>query len=111
MCIRDSYSDFLIVAAEIARYHHERFDGRGYPEGLRGEEIPLPARIVAVADVFDAITSERSYKKAICPFKAKEIIESERGKHLDSVVIDAFMDQWEIVLEKAREQQSEISHS
>ena len=100
---RSQYSDFLTTAAEIARYHHERFDGSGYPEGLRGEAIPLSARIVAVADVFDALSSERVYKKAMCPFKAKEIIESERDKHLDSIIVDAFVDQWEIILEKAHE--------
>ena len=56
-----------------------------------------------MADVFDALSSERVYKKAMCPFKAKEIIESERDKHLDSIIVDAFVDQWEIILEKARE--------
>ena len=100
------YSDFLATAAEIARYHHERFDGSGYPEGLQGEAIPLSARIVAVADVFDALSSERVYKKAMCPLKAREIVESERDKHLDAVIVDAFIEQWEVIHDKAREFQA-----
>ena len=55
-------ASFLAMAGMVARYHHERFDGRGYPAGLRGAEIPLPARIVAIADAYDAITSLRPYK-------------------------------------------------
>ena len=62
--LKDSPSKFLALGAEIALGHHEKFDGTGYPSGLKGKEIPLEARIVAVADVFDALTSERPYKKA-----------------------------------------------
>lgn len=103
---RSQYSDFLSTAAEIARYHHERFDGCGYPEQLSGEAIPLSARIVAVADVFDALSSERVYKSAMCPHEAKEIIQSERDKHFDSVIVDAFVDCWDVILEKALEYQA-----
>jgi putative two-component system response regulator len=81
---------FLQMAADIARYHHERFDGSGYPDGLRGHDIPLTARIVAVADVFDAITSKRVYKDRIPADEAKEIIVQESGKHFDPVVVAAF---------------------
>ena len=80
---RSKCCDFLNIAAEIARYHHEKFDGSGYPEQLKGTRIPLSARVVAVADVFDALTSERVYKSAMCPLEAKRLIESERGKHFD----------------------------
>ncbi|WP_075081719.1 HD domain-containing phosphohydrolase [Mariniblastus fucicola] len=103
---RSEYCDFLSTAAEIARYHHEKFDGSGYPEQLKGQNIPLSARIVAVADVFDALTSERVYKRAMCPFKAKEIIESERGNHFDPAIVDAFLYCWDRFLEMALENQS-----
>ena len=62
------------MAAMIARFHHEKFDGTGYPAGLVGREIPLPARIVALADVFDALTSTRPYKRAFSVVEAREII-------------------------------------
>ena len=100
--------DFLLVAAEIARYHHERFDGSGYPEKLKGQDIPLSARIVAVPDVFDALTSERVYKSAMSPRDAKEIIVSERGKHFDPEVVDAFVECWELFLAKALEHQETV---
>lgn len=102
---RSQYCDFLLTAAEIARFHHERFDGSGYPSQLQGLEIPLSARIVAVADVFDALTSERVYKSAMCPFEAKKLIESERGNHFDPAIVDAFLDCWDQFLEKALENQ------
>ncbi len=80
----------LQMAAEIVEFHHERFDGTGYLQGLKGIEIPLSARIVALADVFDAISSRRVYKDAVDPNKTKEIIVSESGKHFDPVIVDAF---------------------
>jgi HD-GYP domain-containing protein (c-di-GMP phosphodiesterase class II) len=79
------------MAAVIARYHHERYDGSGYAEGLAGQDIPLPARIVAVADVFDALTSERPYKAAFSILKAKRMIMDESGKHFDPVIVEAFV--------------------
>lgn len=82
---------FLTLGKEIAYYHHEKWDGAGYPRGLKGEEIPLSARIVALADVYDALTSRRVYKDAYSHEKAKEIIVSERGKHFAPDVVDAFM--------------------
>ncbi len=84
-------SDLLRTALEIVSGHHERWDGTGYPRGLAGESIPLAGRIAAVADVFDALTSERPYKKAYTVDRAVEIIRSESGTHFDPSVVDAFM--------------------
>jgi putative two-component system response regulator len=82
----------LELAATIALSHHERFDGRGYPQGLGGEEIPLPAQICAVADVFDALTSDRPYRGAFDPEAAMAIVAEERGEAFDPLVVDAFAD-------------------
>lgn len=82
--------DFYAVAEDIARYHHEKFDGSGYPDRLKGKEIPLEARIVALADVFDALTSKRVYKKAFSFEEAIEIIHKDKGTHFDPYVVDAF---------------------
>jgi putative two-component system response regulator len=82
---------FLEMAASIARYHHERFDGKGYSQGLSGRQIPLAARIVAVADVYDALTSVRPYKGAITAEEAKTIVRRESGRHFDPVVVAAFL--------------------
>ena len=90
---------FLDMAAEIARSHHERFDGSGYPDGLKGEDIPLSARIVALADVYDAITSCRVYKSAVEHDVARGMVEAESGKHFDPVILEAFLSRWEDILE------------
>ncbi len=82
---------FLTLGKEIAYYHHERWDGTGYPEGLAGEDIPLSARIVAIADVYDALTSRRIYKEAIPHEKALEIIVSDRGRYFAPDIVDAFL--------------------
>lgn len=82
---------YLKFASDIATYHHERWDGKGYPEGLKGEEIPLCARIMAIADVYDALTSERCYKKAIPPKEAVKIIKEESGTHFDPKLVDIFL--------------------
>ena len=89
---------FLTMAVQIARSHHERFDGRGYPDRLVGTCIPLPARVVAVADVFDALTSERVYKPAYAPERARQMIEAERGRHFDPACVDALLARWPEVL-------------
>ncbi len=89
---------FLKMSVEIARHHHERWDGRGYPDGLKGEAIPLPARIVAVADVFDALTSKRVYKNAIPPDEAAAYIERESDRHFDPTVVEAFRRRWDEIL-------------
>jgi putative two-component system response regulator len=81
---------FLQIARDIAIAHHERWDGRGYPFGLASDAIPLAARIVAVADVYDALTSKRVYKAASAHAVAREIIFNEAGQHFDLDVVDAF---------------------
>jgi putative two-component system response regulator len=83
------------MAVEIAKYHHERFDGTGYCAGLRGQEIPLSARIVALADVYDAITSRRIYKPPYDPDVARDIIVRESGTHFDPIIVDAFLARFE----------------
>lgn len=86
-------SGYLNTAVEMAAYHHEWWNGRGYPYGISGEEIPLCARIMAVADVFDALTSKRCYKDAMPVEKAYAIIREESGTHFDPVVAIAFLRQ------------------
>lgn len=82
---------FLRMARDIALTHHERFDGTGYPNGLVGEDIPLCGRIVALADVYDALTSKRVYKEAFMHSLARSIILEESGSHFDPNVVDAFL--------------------
>jgi putative two-component system response regulator len=82
--------DYLRVGTEIAMSHHERFNGKGYPMHLKGESIPLSARIVALADVYDAVTSKRVYKAACTHDIARDIVIRERGEHFDPRVVDAF---------------------
>ena len=77
---------------DIIRYHHERWDGKGYLEGIWGEDIPLSARIAAVADVYDAVTSKRSYKKASSHTEAVEIIKIGAGSHFDPDIVKCFLD-------------------
>ena len=81
---------YLLMARDIAMMHHERFDGSGYPTGLKGDEIPLCGRITALADVYDALTSKRVYKKAFVHTVARNIIIEESGSHFDPVIVDAF---------------------
>ena len=97
---------FFNMGMLIAKHHHERWNGSGYPEGLKGSEIPLSARIVALADVYDALTSERPYKAAMPHEKARAIIIEERGEHFDPEIVDAFLateDQIEAIIERWRE--------
>jgi putative two-component system response regulator len=84
-------AEFLRMAHDIALFHHERYDGRGYPRGLAGEAIPLCGRIVALADVYDALASKRVYKSAMSHEKTRSIIVSERGAHFDPFIVDAFL--------------------
>jgi len=83
--------DFLILAKEIAHWHHEKWDGSGYPDGLAGDAIPVSARLMAVADVFDALITKRVYKPAMSFLQAREIIAAGRDKHFDPDVVDAFL--------------------
>ena len=96
--LRDSRSNLLHIGAEIAFTHHEKYDGSGYPRGLRGEEIPLLGRIVAVADVFDAILSPRPYKQAWSLDRAVAFMRENRGKHFDPDCVDALFARWDEVL-------------
>lgn len=82
--------EFLAEAAEVVRSHHERWDGLGYPDGLAGEDIPLAARVFAVADVLDALTTERPYRPASSLGVARAMIVADAGKQFDPRVIDAF---------------------
>lgn len=83
-------SEYIEMASEVALYHHERWDGTGYPKGLAGEKIPLGARIMAVADVYDALISERCYKKALPQEEAIRMMQEEKGSHFDPMLIDIF---------------------
>ena len=87
--LKDSSSPFVQRGAEIALAHHEKFDGSGYPFGIQGQDIPLSARIVAVADVYDALTSKREYKPAWSPAKASEYIADQKGAHFDPECVNA----------------------
>ncbi len=83
---------FLKYAMELARSHQEKWDGSGYPDGLSGEAIPLSGRIMAVADVYDAVISKRIYKPPYTHEKAVAIIMEGRGKHFDPDLVDAFVE-------------------
>ena len=84
--------EFLLLAKEIARWHHEKWDGSGYPDGLSGEDIPVAARLMAVADVFDALSTQRVYKPAMPLEQVKAIIIEGKGTHFDPIIIDAFIE-------------------
>ena len=84
-------ADYLEEAKNLAGCHHEKWNGKGYPYGLAGEDIPLSARIMAVADVFDALVSRRCYKEPFSFEKAMSIIEEDTGTHFDPKVADAFL--------------------
>jgi len=85
-------NSFIKIGIEIAEAHHEKWDGSGYPHGLKGEAIPLPARILALGDVFDALSSRRCYKEAFPNEKVVEIILAGSGQHFDPDVVDAFLE-------------------
>jgi two-component system response regulator RpfG len=89
--LRDSPSMYLQFGATIAWCHHEKFDGEGYPRGLKGSDIPMEARIVAIADVFDALLSERPYKGAWPVERALDLIRAESGKHFDPDCVEALL--------------------
>ncbi|MDX9843701.1 MAG: two-component system response regulator [Aquabacterium sp.] len=89
--VDDSALDFLEVARQIAGGHHEKWDGSGYPSGLRGDAIPVPARLMAVADVFDALISRRHYKQPFAADVVLQIMREGRGRHFDPDVADAFL--------------------
>ena len=102
--------NFLAMGMDVAYYHHERWDGGGYPAGLKGEEIPLSARIVAIADVYDALTTERRYKRAYSHEEAREVILMEKAKQFDPELVDAFVEA-EGEFRKIRDKVSSLSPS
>lgn len=106
--LKDSPSQYLQMGAIIAYGHHEKFDGQGYPNALAGEAIPLPARIVAVADVFDALTSKRPYKRAWSIQDAVDYLQIQQGRHFDPACVQAFLAQLDKVL-LIRQQLQELS--
>ena len=77
---------------EIVRAHHERIDGRGYPDGLRGEQIPPEARMISIADAFDAMMSDRHYRKRLSLAKAKEELEAGKGTQFDAGLVEVFLE-------------------
>jgi len=97
--LKESTSPLLRAGAAIALGHHEKYDGSGYPQGLKGQDIPLFSRIVAVADVFDALSSSRPYKRAWTADEAAEFLRAGRGAHFDPACVDAFLGAWPEVLE------------
>jgi putative two-component system response regulator len=100
----DEPVDFLKLAEQIARWHHEQWDGNGYPDGLRGDEIPVSARLMAIADVFDALISRRAYKSAMHFDEARAIVADGRGTHFDPDVTDAFLNDFDTFVSIAESQ-------
>ena len=92
--------EFLQEAAKVVRSHHERWDGTGYPDGLAGEEIPLSARVFAVADVLDALTTDRPYRPRMELAEARQLILDSSGSHFDPRVVDAFRKVGDTVIER-----------
>lgn len=106
-------ADYLKMSADIALSHHERYDGCGYPNMIKGKQIPLAARIVALADVYDALISRRIYKSALPHDLAKSIICVDRGKHFDPIVVDAFLEsenQFIAILDRFKNTSNEHSY-
>lgn len=97
--IGDHNSELMTLAREIALNHHEKWNGTGYPRGLQGENIPVSARIAAISDVFDALTSERPYKKAWPVDDAISLIQKESGEHFDPSIVEVFLGNIEEILE------------
>jgi two-component system response regulator RpfG len=96
--LKNSPSRYITLGAEIALSHHEKYDGSGYPNGLEGENIPLAGRIVAVADVYDALTTRRPYKEAWPVDDAVDYIRNASGSHLDPLVVEAFLNNLDEVI-------------
>jgi len=107
--LKDSVSETMLVGAEIALTHHEKFDGSGYPQALAGEAIPIFGRIVAVADVFDALTSSRPYKPAWPLEAARQLLEEGSGRHFDPACVAAFLGGWKEMIEIRQNFQDEAT--
>lgn len=106
--LHGSKQDFMKMAEEIALTHHENWDGTGYPQGLAGERIPISGRIVAVADVFDALISKRPYKPPLSYRESFTIIKNERGTHFDPGVVDAFISTKQEILSIAEQYKDSV---
>lgn len=102
--LADSSCKLIQIAALIAAGHHERWDGSGYPEGLEGLDIPIAARVVAVADVFDALTTKRPYKEAMPLIEARRYLEDKKAREFDPACVDAFLARWNDVVAIAQQQ-------
>jgi len=100
-------TDFLQMAREIAFTHHEHWDGTGYPQGLKGDDIPISGRLMAIADVYDALISKRVYKEAYSHEKAVEIVSQSAGTHLDPDIVEAFLELQDEFQQIARQYQDE----
>lgn len=100
--LADSPCELIQIGATIAAAHHEQWDGSGYPNGLKGTEIPIEARVVAVADVFDALTTRRPYKEAMPLETARNYLEDKKGIEFDPACVDAFLSRWDEVTAIAR---------
>ncbi|HEY8541210.1 MAG TPA: HD domain-containing phosphohydrolase, partial [Pseudothermotoga sp.] len=87
-------NDTLMTIYEVIRHHHENYDGTGYPDGLSGLQIPLSARIVKVADVFDALTSDRYYRKAYSPQEALQMMKINMQNHFDPMIFEIFVEHY-----------------
>lgn len=107
--LKGAASELLALAATIALSHHEKWDGSGYPLGLRAEEIPLEGRIAAIADVFDALITNRVYRKAFSLPEAITILKEGRGSHFDARLLDLFIAHLDEVLEVAEEEANVVS--
>jgi putative two-component system response regulator len=96
--LADSGCELIQIGATIAASHHERWDGSGYPGGLAGEAIPIEGRVVAVADVFDALTTKRPYKEAMPLPAARQYLSDKKGREFDPACVDAFLSRWDEVV-------------
>src|SRR4051812_4570657 len=104
--LADSGCELIQLGAQIAAGHHERWDGAGYPNGLRTDEIPVAARVVAVADVFDALTTRRPYKEPMPLDGARSYLVENQGRQFDPACVEAFLSRWDDVVEIAAGQQA-----
>jgi putative two-component system response regulator len=97
--LADSHCELIQLGATIAGAHHERWDGSGYPNGLKELQIPIAARIVTVADVFDALTTRRPYKEAMSLQAARDYLEEKKQREFDPTCVEAFLSRWDEVVE------------
>lgn len=105
--LEGSKAEYLSIGETIALCHHEKWDGSGYPNGLMGSRIPIAARITAIADVFDALTSKRPYKEPFSVEKSTALIKAGRGSHFDPDVVDAFLETEDTILDIRRQWKDE----